>query len=81
MPHFQYPFTSIILYFIPYAVAVIGFEPADYTVDESAGTVNFTITLISGTISKDVLVEFFTNDSTAAGINIGVLDEAEMTSM
>jgi hypothetical protein len=46
---------------------VIGFNPDQYTVDESVGSVNFTVTVLSGELAFDVMVEFFTEDDSAEG--------------
>lgn len=54
-------------------MAVIGFDPVEYTVDEDEGVVEFMIRLISGTISKNVEIEFFTNDSSAEGEDFELL--------
>ena len=46
---------------------MIGFLSTHYTVNESAGAVNFTIGILSGTLSLDVIVEFHTESITAEG--------------
>jgi hypothetical protein len=46
---------------------VIGFNPDQYTVDESDGSVNFTVAVLSGELELAVVVEFFTEDGSAEG--------------
>ena len=46
---------------------MIGFRPTHYIANESAGAVNFTIGILSGTLSLDVVVEFYTESITAEG--------------
>ena len=50
-------------------VVVIGFQPDQYTVDEGAGSVNFTVLVIDGELDFDVVVEFFTEDGSAQGMH------------
>ncbi len=45
---------------------VIGFDPVTYSVIEG-GIVNFEVKILSGTLTKDIEVEFFTSDGDAAG--------------
>ena len=52
-----------------HAVVVIGFQPDQYTVDEGAGSVNFTVVVIDGQLDFDVVVEFFTEDDSAQGMH------------
>ena len=52
---------------LSYADVVIGFSPVQFTVNESAGAVNFTIGILSGTLSLDVVVKFYTESITAEG--------------
>ena len=49
---------------------IIGFNPAIYTVAESAGSVNITVNVLNGTLARDVQVLLMTSltDSTATGI-------------
>ena len=49
-------------------MVVIGFQPDQYTVDEGAGSVNFTVLVIDGQLDFDVVVEFFTEDDSAQGM-------------
>ena len=46
---------------------VIGFDPAEYMIREDGGEVAFMVRLINGTLTKPVVVEFFTTDGTAGG--------------
>ena len=48
----------------------IGFNPANYTVAESAGSVDVTINILNGTLARDVHVLLLTalTDGTATGI-------------
>ena len=48
----------------------IGFNPATYTVAESAGSVNVTVNILNGTLARDVCVLLMTalTDGTATGI-------------
>ena len=50
-----------------HADVVIGFQATHFTVHESAGAVNFTIGILSGTLSLDVVVQFYTESITAEG--------------
>ena len=52
-----------------HTVVVIGFQPDQYTVDEGAGSVNFTVLVIDGELDFDVVVEFFTEDGSAQGMH------------
>ena len=53
-----------------YSVIVIGFNPATYTVAESAGSVNVTVNILNGTLARDVHVLLMTalTNGTATGI-------------
>ena len=55
---------------------MIGFQPDQYTVDEDAGSVNFTVVVIDGELGFDVVVEFFTEDGSAQGMYIRKKSEA-----
>ena len=46
---------------------MIGFVPANYTVDERVGTVSLIVEVISGSLSTDILVAFRTTDGQAIG--------------
>ena len=62
-----YLVNDIILFL--YLVIIIGFNPATYTVAESAGTVNVTVNVLNGTLGRDMHVLLMTSltDSTATG--------------
>ena len=47
---------------------VIGFSPSHYTVDESAGSVNFTVEIFNGILESDLLVEFYTERDSTEGM-------------
>ena len=53
-----------------HTVVVIGFQPDQYTVDEDAGSVNFTVLVIDGQLGSDVVVVFFTEDGSAQGMHM-----------
>ena len=57
------------LYFL-YSVIRNGFNPATYTVAESAGSVNVTVNILNGTLDRGVHVLLMTalTDGTATGI-------------
>ena len=46
---------------------MIGFVPANYTVDEENGTVSLIVEVISGSLSMDILVILRTTDGQAIG--------------
>ena len=48
----------------------IGFDPATYSVSESAGSVNVTVNILNGTLARDVHVLLMTalTDGTATGM-------------
>ena len=46
---------------------MIGFNPAEYMIREDGGEIAFMVRLINGTLTKPVVVEFFTTDGTAGG--------------
>ena len=52
-----------------YSVITIGFNPANYSVAESAGIVTVTVNILNGTLARDVRVFLMTalNDGTATG--------------
>ena len=55
-----------LLYLMPVFVGVrVGFDPMDYSVDESAGSINLTIRILEGTLERPVTVSFSTMDGTA----------------
>ena len=51
------------------SVVTIGFNPANYSVSEGAGSVNVTLSLLSGTLARALSVVLVTslNDGTATG--------------
>ena len=51
-----------------YSVITIGFNPASYTVAESAGSVNVTVNILNGTLARDVHVLLMTTNGTATGV-------------
>ena len=52
------------------SVIAIGFNPATYTVAESAGSVNITVNILNGTLARDVqvLLMIALADGTATGM-------------
>ena len=52
--------------------AIIGFVPDVYTVTEG-GIVNFNVTVISGTLNRNIVVEFFTSEGDATGSIVGTI--------
>ena len=59
--------------FTSFIDAVIGFDPVSYTVNEGAGTVTFTVRVISGQLRRPVEIGFSTADGTALGTVQNVL--------
>ena len=59
-----------VISFLPCSVIIIGFNPATYTVPESAGSVNVTANILNGTLARDVHVLLMTAlmGGTATGI-------------
>ena len=49
----------------PFAVVTIGFDPDDYTVNETDGSVTLMVRLISGVLERDVIVNFETTPGSA----------------
>ena len=58
------------LYYSLYPVITVGFNPATYTVAESAGSVNVTVNILNETLNRDVHVLLMTalTNGTATGI-------------
>ena len=56
---------------LPCSEITIGFSLTTYTVAESAGSVNVTVNILNGTLTRDVRVLLMTSltDSTATGID------------
>ena len=50
----------------------IGFDPATYTVNESAGDVSVTVNVLNGTLDREMHVRLVTSlsDGTATGIHV-----------
>ena len=49
------------------SAVTIGFEPDSYTAREDEGPITFTVTLLDGTLGRDVEVTFTTVDGSAVG--------------
>ena len=45
---------------------VIGFNMTEYSVSENAGSVSAVVSVLSGTLARDVSVRVFTSDDSAA---------------
>ena len=62
-----YKFFSLII-----SAVTIGFEPATYTVNESAGNVSVTVNVLNGTLARDMRAHLLTSlsDGTAIGIHV-----------
>ena len=54
--------------------AIIGFMDTPYTVSESDGSALLRVGLIEGSIQGQVMIALSTNDSTAAGMFITLID-------
>ena len=48
-----------------FAAVTIGFDPDDYTVNETDGSVTLMVRLISGILERDVIVNFETTPGSA----------------
>ena len=46
----------------------VGFNPATYSVTESAGSVDVTVNILNGTLARDVLLMTALTNGTATGI-------------
>ena len=53
--------------FSPSAVVIIGFEPVTYSVLEDTGNVHATVSILNGTLARNVAVSLITSGGTAAG--------------
>ena len=55
--------------FFPYSVVTFGLNPVNYSVAEGAGSVNVTLSLLSGTLARalSVVLETSFSDGTATG--------------
>ena len=60
---------DFITQFIPYSVVTFGLNPVNYSVAEGAGSVNVTLSLLSGTLARalSVVLETSFSDGTATG--------------
>jgi len=55
-----------------YAAVTIGFTSPSYSIEESAGSVTFTVSVLTGTLTRVVEVGFSTADNTARGMRLFV---------
>ena len=55
-----------------YAAVTIGFTSTSYSIEESAGSVTFIVSVLTGTLSRLVEVGFSTDDGSATGITLFV---------
>lgn len=54
--------------FLPSAVVTIGFNPVTYSVFEEAGSVNVTVSILNGTLARNIVVALSTTPGgTATG--------------
>ena len=53
--------------FFPSAVVTIGFNPVTYSVLEDAGSVNVTVSILNGTLARNVVVTLLVSGGTATG--------------
>ena len=53
--------------FFPSAVVTIGFDPVTYSVLEDAGSVNVTVSILNGTLARNVVVTLLVSGGTATG--------------
>ena len=62
------------------SVVTIGFDPATYTLNESAGNVSVTVNVLNGTLDRDMHVRLMTSLSggTATGIHVYNLHERQI---
>ena len=51
-----------------YAAVTIGFTSTSYSIEESAGSVTFIVSVLTGTLSRLVEVGFSTDDGSATGL-------------
>ena len=57
--HFGYVFSDV-LFFLLFVLVVIGFNQTTYSVREDAGSVTVSVSVMSGTISEDVIITLST---------------------
>ena len=50
----------------PFSGITIGFNQTAYSVNEGAGSVNTTVSILDGTLDRNVFVTVFTSDATAS---------------
>ena len=50
---------------LSFAELIFGFVPDTYSIDEAEKEVVFSVSLINGTLTRDVVIRFFTEDGTA----------------
>ena len=48
-------------------MVTIGFDPVTYSVLEDTGSVNVTVSILNGTLGRNVVVTLFTSGGTATG--------------
>ena len=46
---------------------IIGFDPVTYSVVEDAGSVNVTVSILNGTLARNVVVTLLVSGGTATG--------------
>ena len=64
-----YMHTVLFMLFFFHLIAVtIGFENTFYSVDESSGSLTVDVAVLSGDLSRDVVVRFDTRRDSATGI-------------
>ena len=50
----------------PFSGVTIGFNQTAYSVNEGAGSVDTTVSILNGTLDRNVFVTVFTSDATAS---------------
>ena len=70
--HFGYVFSDV-LFFLLFVLVVIGFNQTTYSVREDAGSVTVSVSVMSGTISEDVIITLSTTPGGSATGGIIVL--------
>ena len=53
--------------FFPSAVVTIGFDPVTYSVLEDAGSVDVAVSILNGTLARNVVVTLLVSGGTATG--------------
>jgi len=64
---FVFVANTVCTIFSPSAVVTIGFDSVTYSVLEDAGSVNVTLSILNGTLARDVVVRLFKSGGTAIG--------------